>query len=259
MRRRGLSGRGKGSGRSRRRQGNGQAAKLPASVNGLEQKSASPLRLAGHNRVLVDHELSQTRHTLLQRLKDLGDDRSWTDFFDTYWRLIYTTAVRAGLTPEESQDVVQETILSVVKNIQKFKVGSEHGRFKAWLLTMTRWRIKDQFRKKLPAVANHAPFVDEDTNVTPIVEGVADPASLNMDDKWEADWQQNLMDSAIERVKARVDPLDYQMFDLHVLKLWPAAKVAALLNVKLGNVYFAKYKILGLIKKEVKKIETNLV
>src|SRR5688572_17583529 len=111
MRRRGLSGRGKGSGRSRRRQGNGQANNLPAGINGAPRKSASPLRLGSHNRVLVDNELNQTRHTLLQRLKDSGDDRSWTDFFDTYWRLIYTTAVRAGLTPEESQDVVQETIL----------------------------------------------------------------------------------------------------------------------------------------------------
>jgi RNA polymerase sigma factor (sigma-70 family) len=221
------------------------------------QKSASPFRSGGDNACVVDVDLSQTRHTLLQRLKECGDDASWQDFFNTYWRLIYTTAIRAHLTPEEAQDVVQETVVSVTRNIKQFRVGSQHGSFKAWLLKMTRWRIADQFRKR-PHLPNGS-FAVDDTNATPIVEGIPDPLSLEPDAKWEADWQQNLMDAAIERVKARVDPLDYQMFDLHVLKLWPAARVAKLLNVKIGNVYFAKYNILRQIKREVQRIETKFV
>jgi RNA polymerase sigma-70 factor (ECF subfamily) len=149
--------------------------------------------------------------------------------------------------------------VGVVKNIQKFKVGSEHGKFKSWLLTLTRWRIADQFRKRSPAAVGSVPFLDEDTNGTPSLEALADPASLDMDARWEAAWQQNIIGAAVARVKERVDPLDYQMFDLHVLKLWSAAKVAALLDVKLSNVYVAKYNILGRIKKEAKKIETDFV
>ncbi len=220
---------------------------------------ASPLMPEVQNGVMDHEDLSRTRHTLLQRLKNLEDDASWQDFFETYWRLIYSTAIRARLTPEEAQDAVQETILSVAKNIKNFKVGAEHGSFKSWLLTLTRWRINDQFRKRPPHSDNTVPFIQEDTNVTPVVEGIADPASLEPDAKWETDWQQNLVDAAMQRVKTRVDPLDYQMFDLHVLKQWPASKVASMLNVKLGNVFYAKYKISRLIKKEVKRLETNFV
>jgi len=52
---------------------------------------------------------------LLSRLKDWRDDASWQEFFDTYWRLIYGVARKAGLSDAEAQDIVQETVFSVVR------------------------------------------------------------------------------------------------------------------------------------------------
>src|ERR1035441_10986227 len=64
-----------------------------------------------------------TRYTLLSRLEDRGDQDSWKDFFDTYWRLIYSVAVKSGLTEAEAQDVVQETIISDRKST---RLNSSH-------------------------------------------------------------------------------------------------------------------------------------
>src|SRR3989454_6325968 len=89
-----------------------------------------------------------TRHSLLNRLKDLGDQTSWEDFFDTYWRLIYNVAVKAGLTDTEAQEVVQETVIAVARKIAEFKADPAYGSFSAWLMRLTRWRIADQFRKR---------------------------------------------------------------------------------------------------------------
>ena len=61
-----------------------------------------------------------TRYSLLSRLQDREDQDSWKDFFDTYWRLIYSFAIKSGLTDAEAQDVVQETVISVAQDIQKF-------------------------------------------------------------------------------------------------------------------------------------------
>jgi hypothetical protein len=44
------------------------------------------------------------------------------------------------------------------------------------------------------------------------------------------------------------------VFDFHVLKQWPAQKVDRKLGVNLGQVYFAKYKISKLMKKEIRKL-----
>src|SRR5262245_33909640 len=89
-----------------------------------------------------------TRHSLLARMKDWEDQKSWQDFFDIYWKLIYSVAIQLGLTHSEAQEVVQETFLSVAKNIGEFKRDPALGSFKSWLLVITRRRIADQFRKR---------------------------------------------------------------------------------------------------------------
>src|SRR4051794_13754244 len=75
-----------------------------------------------------------TRESLLSRLKDWEDQASWKDFFDTYWRLIYNLARKAGLSDAEAQDVVQETILSVARNIEGFRYDPAVCSFKSWML-----------------------------------------------------------------------------------------------------------------------------
>src|SRR3954469_24485520 len=89
-----------------------------------------------------------TRWSLIARLKDWDDQEGWREFFDTYWRLIYGVAIKSGLTHAEAQDVVQETIVSVSKNMKAFKADPAFGSFKSWLLNLTRWRITDQVRRR---------------------------------------------------------------------------------------------------------------
>src|SRR6266702_1190826 len=93
-------------------------------------------------------ELIPTRASLLSRLKDWRDEHSWKVFFDTYWKLIYRAAIKAGLTDAEAQDAVQETVISVMKSVPDFKYEAVGGSFKSWLLNLTAWRIGDQFRKR---------------------------------------------------------------------------------------------------------------
>src|SRR5262245_5224284 len=98
-------------------------------------------------------ELLTTRRSLLSRLRDWDNEERWRDFFYTYWRLIHGLAMKCGLTESEAQDVVQETMLSVAKQMPGFKYDPALGSFKGWLLQITRRRIADQMRKRArPAV-----------------------------------------------------------------------------------------------------------
>jgi len=67
--------------------------------------------------------------------------------------LIYSVAIKSGLTETEAEEVVQETVICVAKSIQKFKRDRARGSFKGWLRNLTRWRIADQLRKRTVAVA----------------------------------------------------------------------------------------------------------
>ena len=105
--------------------------------------------------------LIATRRSLVERLADWGDQRRWQEFFDTYWKLIHSAARKSGLTDAEAQEVVQETVITVAKNIDKLKYDPAIGSFKGWLLQITRWRIADQFRKREPENAKRRRSADD--------------------------------------------------------------------------------------------------
>ncbi len=203
-------------------------------------------------------EFIPTRRSLLSRLKHWEDQESWRDFFSTYWRLIYGVAIRAGLTEEEAQDVVQETLLSVAKTMPGFKYDPAACSFKTWLQHLTRKRIVDQFRKRPPACAlkKRRP---EDTPRTPTIERVPDPAGSKLDAIWDEEWQRNLLTAATEKVKRKVNPKHYQMFHLYAVKQLPIQKVARSLRVNVGQVYLAKHRVSALIKREVRILEAKLM
>ena len=72
---------------------------------------------------MSDHpdEFLPTRRSLLIRLRNWDDQESWRNFFDTYSRLIYGFARKAGFGDAEAQDIVQETVVTVAKHIPQFE------------------------------------------------------------------------------------------------------------------------------------------
>ena len=196
-----------------------------------------------------------TRRSLVDRLANWEDRKHWQEFFDTYWKLIYSTARKSGLTDAEAQEVVQETIITVAKRVEQLRYDPAIGSFKGWLLQITRWRIADQFRKRQPGQQQRARSHPDRATAT--IERVADSNAVDLDALWESEWQQNLLEAAITRVKKKIDPKQFQIFDCYVRKEWSAQKVADTLRVNVGQVYLARHRVGALLKKEIKTLEKN--
>ena len=201
-------------------------------------------------------DLIPTRASLLGRLKDWEDNESWRDFFETYWRLIYGFAVQRGLSHEEAQEAVQETVVAVAKNISKFRYDPKNCAFKTWLLDVTRSKIANQFARR----ARHPPAMSvsgDGSSTTGLVNNIPDEKAGQWEQVWNEQWQKNLMEAAIQRVKRRVSIEQFQMFDLFVLKQWPARDVAKTLDVTSGHVYVAKHRVSRLVRKEIENLEAT--
>src|SRR5215831_17246125 len=104
----------------------------------------------------MNDDFMPTRRSLLSRLKNWDDAQTWAEFFNTYGKLIYRVAYKAGLSDAEAQDVVQETIIIVARKIPGFKYDPALGSFKSWLLLITRRRIEKQLKKRWPFKAAQA-------------------------------------------------------------------------------------------------------
>jgi len=202
----------------------------------------------------TEDNLIQTRATLLDRMKDLDDQTSWQQFFDIYWKLIYGIARKGGLSDAEAQDVVQETMIAVAKHMPGFVYNPALGTFKAWLLTLTRWRIVDQFRKRGRLMPDNA-----DTSArTDLMERIPDERSLDWNAIWETEWEKTLLDAAMTRVRKDLDPQKFQIFDFYVNREWPPEKVAQSFNVSLNQVYLVKNRVTELLREEFRRLEQTI-
>src|SRR5215212_4777258 len=218
---------------------------------------AKPLNSAHYSGMAHhDDEWIPTRASLLGRLKDWQDKASWQQFFETYAKLIYRVARKSGLKDQEAQDVVQETMSGVAKHMPSFQYNPALGSFKGWLLQLTRWRIIDQVDKRKSA--RLAPEEGETavmaTTAIPLIDQLVDPASLDLDQVWEMEWEKNLFAAALARVKQKLDPAKYQIFDFYVNKEWEAEKVSEKFGVPVAQVYLIKHRVTEMLREEIKRL-----
>ena len=203
-------------------------------------------------------EFIPTRLSLLSRLKRWDDQGSWRDFFDTYWKFLYSVALKAGLSDDDARDVVQETMVAVAKGLRdgRFK-AAEGSSFKAWLQLIVHRRVADHLRRRRLPRAEAAPG-GEDTARTPLVERIPAPEASVVAEVWDEEWGRNLADAAMERVKQRVGAKQLQMFDLYVLKDWPVREVAKMLHANIAQVYLAKHRVTALVKQETGRLRKRM-
>ncbi len=203
---------------------------------------------------MPDDDSIATRASLLDRLKDRENQASWQEFFDTYWQLIFRVAKKAGLTDSEAQDVVQETVISVSNKLPGFTYDPKVCSFKTWMLRLTRWRVIDTFRKRLP---QNAAAEDADGTAISPLERIPDESSLNLDAVWEEEWKKSLFAAALQRVKPAINPEHYQIFDLYALRQLPVSQVAEIMGVSAARIYLVKHRVAALVKREIRDLEAK--
>ncbi|TQF73946.1 sigma-70 family RNA polymerase sigma factor [Rhodococcus spelaei] len=78
-------------------------------------------------------------HDLLQRCR-CGESAAWTEVVTRYERLVFSTALRNGLTRDDAADVTQTTFIALFNSIDQVR---DVERLPFWLITVARrqaWR-----------------------------------------------------------------------------------------------------------------------
>jgi RNA polymerase sigma factor (sigma-70 family) len=81
-----------------------------------------------------------------------GESWGWDALVDRYSRLVYTVALRAGLTPADAEDVFQTVFIRLLENLQRLR---EPQAIAAWLITTAKRASWNLLRKEQrePAIA----------------------------------------------------------------------------------------------------------
>jgi RNA polymerase sigma-70 factor (ECF subfamily) len=205
----------------------------------------------------------RTRPTLLFRLQDWSDEKSWNEFYALYHHFIYGLARRAGLEHADAEEVTQDVFRKVAETIHTFESDPHRGTFRGWLATVTRRRVTDKFRAKRPdqlgQPGRRSPEADDRTRTIERLPDTSGTAHPWLDAAAEDDeWRKHVLATALARLARRVSAKHFQIFDLHASQRWPALRIARELGVNPATVYVISHRLTKQLKIEVARLEREL-
>jgi RNA polymerase sigma-70 factor (ECF subfamily) len=180
-----------------------------------------------------------TRPSLLMRLRDLQDADSWQLFVVTYEPLIRAYCRRKGLQEADAADVCQDVLAQVSQSLRTFEYQPERGRFRNWLLTVTRQKLARFLHRQNRTIRG--------TGEAPLDQAV----DASPDAAWTDEFNIRVLRVCLERIEAEFEPVTWQAFQRVWLDVQPAAEVARLLNLPVANVYAAKSRVLKRLRQEI--------
>jgi RNA polymerase sigma-70 factor (ECF subfamily) len=182
--------------------------------------------------------LYTTSLTLLESLRQPGDQKAWLRFVQLYTPLLYHWARRAGLAEHDAEDLVQDVFALLVRKLPEFQY-QPGGSFRNWLrvVTMNKWRERCRRNGAAPTAG--------DAGLDQVA--AADEAGLFE----EVEYRQQLVRRGLELIRPEFSDAAWTAFREHVLVGRDAAVVAAELRIRIGTVYAAKSRILNRLRREL--------
>ena len=198
----------------------------------------------------------KTRSTLLSSVRK-GSEDAWSQFYQLYENFVYSAARAAGLDHEESQDVVQETMLTVRDYISNFVPDRNRGRFRTWLRKLVQSRIADQYRRKKrnPSDGVNRERESAITNTrTSITDRIPNPRELELDRLIDGKLEQAILEEARRIVKDEVRMVDYQAYDLFEVQELSARDVALSLGIAAVTVRVRAFRVRRAVERQLRRI-----
>ena len=136
-----------------------------------------------------------------------------------------------------------------------FRYDPARGSFKSWLRVVTRSRISVYHRtEKAGGVLFREPFPGETGEGESALEQLPDPAADALDEVWQREWEENILNTAFRRLRSKVSAQQLLIFRLATPGDLPLTQVARKLDVSLAQVYLARHRVGRLFKAEVQRL-----
>ncbi len=196
-------------------------------------------------------EQNKTRYTLIQRLRNINDEDAWAEFSRFYWDLIRGWARMFGCPDSMINDVFQETMLCLLKNMPDFQLQPEKGNFRSYLKTIVHRRVTDAFRRESRYIAKSV-VSNGDGGEEDFIESLADTAPTGgADAEMDTVWLKSVLSEALRHAAEKVEPLTYKSFCLFVFEELPIAEVAKRLKIsREETVYQHKDRFIRILQRE---------
>lgn len=191
---------------------------------------------------------SRTRITLLGRLRrDPTNEAAWAEFVEHYGRKVYGWCRKWNLQEADAEDVTQNVLVKLAAKMRDFTYDPSRS-FRAWLKTLTNHALSDfQESRRRPGLGSG------DSAVYQLLQNVA--AGADLVKHLEAEFDRELLQEAMHRVRLRVAPQTWEAFRLTALDGLSGAEAAARIPMAVAQVFVAKRRVQKMLREEVARLE----
>jgi RNA polymerase sigma-70 factor (ECF subfamily) len=187
--------------------------------------------------------MSATSISLLDRLRREPSGTSWTRFVDLYGPLLLRWLRHHGARPQDADDLVQEVLSVVVRELPAFQHNQRPGAFRAWLRTILVNRLRAFWR------ARQSQPVAAGGGAGPELEELEDRAD-ELSRLWDQEHDRHVLRRLMELVEPEFAAATWQAFQRVTLQEEPAAVVARELGLSVNSVWLAKSRVLRRLREE---------
>lgn len=192
-----------------------------------------------------------TRHSLIDRVRDPSDADAWRDFAAAYGPAVYRLARKRGLQAADADDLTQGVLLSVSRAVGDLKLDPARGRFRSWLATIARNAAVNALSRRpldaavggsavLHLLAQH-PESDDQTR-----------------DALRLETRRALFRLAATRVREELGAATWEAYRLTAIEGMSADAAAARLGKTTGAVYAARGRVTRRLREEVDRHRDDL-
>lgn len=181
---------------------------------------------------------SDTRASLIVRLRDQEDRDAWDEVLAIYGPLVFRMAMRQGLQRADAEDVVQQVFTAIFQSVEKWLEQSKRGRFRNWLIGIGRNVALNMLNRKPRGGIGVGGTEGHD---------MLDRLKTEKDElasEFDIEYQREVYRWAAQRIQSDVDPKTWEAFRLTHVDEVSISDVAKLLGVGVGQVYVARSRVM---------------
>lgn len=189
-----------------------------------------------------------TRHTLLARACDVGNERAWSEFVQNYRRFIIYILGELGVDPDDLEDVTQQILLALTRDLPRY--DRTRARFRTWLSMVIRNAALVHFEKQ-KSQRNRLEVLKFDPAIS---SSIPEP---EIDRLIATEWSTYIANLAMERVREVFQGEAVRVFELG-LDGHSAATIAEETKLSVASVYTLKKRVKKRLYLEIRAVVAEL-
>jgi RNA polymerase sigma-70 factor (ECF subfamily) len=187
-----------------------------------------------------------TSLSLLERVARGSADADWRRLVGVYAPLLRRWLDRYVLQQSDSDDLVQDVLAVVVRELPAFRHSGQQGAFRRWLRTVLIHRVRHFWRRK-----RTWPIALGDSDFQHVLDQLAQPES-DLSRQWDQEHDEYVVARLLEQIRQDFEPVTWEAFRRYALDDRPAADVASELGLTRNAVFIARSRVLGRLRVEAR-------